>query len=243
MQTFDKYGSNYRDVVQRAIDFAGVEYEFFVKAKARIIRHLAARFDRGTDVSLLDVGCGVGALHDHLGGTFARICGVDVSGVSIETAKARHPEFEYRVMQGNEIPYPSDAFDIVTAINVLHHVDPKARPDFVREFKRVIRPRGFACIIEHNPLNPLTRLVVFRCPFDKDAHLLRATQANGLLKAAGFAQVRSSYFLLTPFSSAAAYSLERWLSAWPLGAQYVVVGERSGSASNALPPERAGPAS
>ena len=72
MQTFDQYGPNYRDVVQRAIDFAGLEYEFFVKAKARIIKQLATRFDRAADVSLLDVGCGVGILHDHLGGTCAR---------------------------------------------------------------------------------------------------------------------------------------------------------------------------
>jgi 2-polyprenyl-3-methyl-5-hydroxy-6-metoxy-1,4-benzoquinol methylase len=234
MQTFDQYASNYRNVVQRAIDFAGLEYEFFVKAKARIIKRLAARFDRAANVSLLDVGCGVGALHDHLGGTFARICGVDVSEGSIKAAKERHPDFEYRVMEGNQIPYPAAAFDIVTAINVLHHVDPEARSDFVLELKRVIRPNGLACIIEHNPFNPLTRLVVLRCPFDRDAHLLRAAQANRLLEAAGFAHVRASYFLLTPLSSAAARRLERWLSALPLGAQFAAVGESPGSDSDEL---------
>jgi 2-polyprenyl-3-methyl-5-hydroxy-6-metoxy-1,4-benzoquinol methylase len=239
MQTFDQYGPNYRDVVQRAIDFAGLEYEFFVKAKARIIKQLATRFDRAADVSLLDVGCGVGILHDHLGGTCARICGVDVSEVSIEAAKERHPDFEYRVMEGNQIPYPSAAFDIVTAINVLHHIDPEARRDFVLELKRVIRPSGVACIIEHNPLNPLTRLAVLRCPFDKDAHLLRAAQANRLLEAAGFAHVRANYFLLTPLSSRAACRLERWLSALPLGAQYAAVGEHRGDDSDELGPAEA----
>src|SRR5438552_279452 len=229
MQTFDQYEGNYRDVVQQAIDFAGLEYEFFVKSKARIIKQLATRFDRAADVSLLDVGCGVGILHDHLGGAFARICGVDVSELSIEAAKERHPYFEYRVMEGNRIPYPSAAFDIVTAINVLHHIDPPARRDFVLELKRLIRPSGLACIIEHNPLNPLTRLAVLRCPFDRDAHLLRAAQANRLLKAAGFAHVRASYFLLTPLSSKATHHLERWLSALPLGAQYASVGEHGGS--------------
>jgi 2-polyprenyl-3-methyl-5-hydroxy-6-metoxy-1,4-benzoquinol methylase len=236
MQTFDNYGSNYRDVVQQAIDFAGVEYEFFVKAKARMIKQLVAKFDRAADVSLLDVGCGVGALHDHLGGTFARICGADVSEVSIQAAKERHPEFEYRVMQENEIPYPSASFDLVTAINVLHHINRKARSDFVLELKRVIRPHGIVCIIEHNPFNPLTRLVVFRCPFDRDAHLLTSAQANRLLEAAGFAQVRASYFLLTPFSSAAAYRLERWLRLLPLGAQYAAVGERPGNDSSGFAP-------
>jgi 2-polyprenyl-3-methyl-5-hydroxy-6-metoxy-1,4-benzoquinol methylase len=235
MQTFDQYEGNYRDVVQRAIDFAGLEYEFFVRAKARMVEHLAAKFDR-VAISLLDVGCGIGLLHDHIGGKFARICGADVSEVSIQAAKGRHPEIEYRVMEPNKIPYPSAVFDIVTAINVLHHIDPEARPNFVLELKRVIRPNGVACIIEHNPLNPLTRLAVLRCPFDKDAHLLGAAQANRLLEAAGLARVRASYFLLTPFSSAAASSLERWLGALPLGAQYAAVGERPGSDSNGLAP-------
>src|SRR5437588_117500 len=105
MQTFDQYGPNYQDVVQRAIDFAGLEHEFFVKAKARIIKQLTTRFGRPADVSLLDVGCGVGILHDHLGDTCPHICGVDVSEVSIEAAKERHPEIEYRVMEGNHISY------------------------------------------------------------------------------------------------------------------------------------------
>jgi 2-polyprenyl-3-methyl-5-hydroxy-6-metoxy-1,4-benzoquinol methylase len=243
MQTFDQYGGNYRDVVQRAIDFAGMEYEFFVKAKARMVEHLAAKFDRAAHVSLLDVGCGIGILHDYLGGKFTRICGADVSEVSIEAAKGRHPEIEYRVMEGNKIPYPSAAFDIVTAINVLHHIDPEARPDFVLELKRVIRPNGVACIIEHNPLNPLTRLAVFRCPFDKDAHLLGAAQANRLLAAAGLARVHASYFLLTPFLSARATNLERWLSALPLGAQYAAVGERPSSDPKELAAAAAAPPS
>jgi len=243
MQTFDQYGGNYRDVVQRAIDFTGLEHEFFVKAKARIIKQLAAEFGPAAKVELLDVGCGVGALHDYLRGTFARICGADESKVSIEAAKKRHPEIEYRVMAGNQIPYPAAAFDVVTAINVLHHIDPEVRSDFVLELRRVIRPNGVACIIEHNPLNPLTRLAVLRCPFDKDAHLLRAAQANRLLKAAGLAHVRASYFLLTPLSSAPAYRLERWLSALPLGAQFAAVGKRLGSDPNEFAPAGAAPPS
>jgi len=90
----------------------------------------------------------------------------------------------------------------------------------------IVRPNGLICVIEHNPFNPLTRLAVLRCPFDKDAHLLRAAQARRLLERAGLTHVRSSHFLLTPFSSSAAHHVERWFSGLPLGAQYVVTGER-----------------
>ena len=47
---------------------------------------------------------------------------------------------------------------------------------FVADMVRVTRPGGLVCVIEHNPLNPLTRLAVNRCPFDADAVLLRSGQ-------------------------------------------------------------------
>jgi 2-polyprenyl-3-methyl-5-hydroxy-6-metoxy-1,4-benzoquinol methylase len=96
----------------------------FLRAKTRIIKQLAAakRLDPAAGASLLDVGCGVGGLHGALAGSFARICGVDVSDKSIEAARERNPRFEHRVMRGNSILYPTGVFDIVTAINVLHHV-------------------------------------------------------------------------------------------------------------------------
>jgi 2-polyprenyl-3-methyl-5-hydroxy-6-metoxy-1,4-benzoquinol methylase len=227
MQTFDQYGDNYKEVVQQSIDFVGVKYEFFVRAKIRMIEQFAAaKCLNPAAASLLDVGCGVGCLHGGLAGTFARICGVDVSQKAIEAARERNPRFEYRVMSGNSIPYPAGVFDMVTAINVLHHVDPASWQLVVFELKRVVRPNGLVCVIEHNPLNPMTRLAVLRCPFDKDAHLLGAPRARRLLKRAGLTHVRSSHFLLSPFSSAAAHHVERWFGQLPFGAQYVVTGER-----------------
>jgi SAM-dependent methyltransferase len=151
---------------------------------------------------------------------------VDVSEKSIELARKRNPGLEYRVMTGNSIPYPVGVFDMVTAVNVLHHVDPASWQLVVLELKRVARPNGLVCVIEHNPFNPLTRLAVLRCPFDKDAHLLGAAQVRRLLQGAGLTHVRSSHFLLTPFSSGAAHRVERWFGRLPLGAQYVVAGER-----------------
>jgi ubiquinone/menaquinone biosynthesis C-methylase UbiE len=228
MQTFDQYGDNYKEVVQRSIDFVGLQYDFFVKAKTRIIKQLAAAkcLDRTTGASLLDVGCGVGGLHGALAGTFVRICGVDVSEKSIEVARERNPRFEYRVMTGNSIPYPAGVFDMATAINVLHHVEPTSWHLVVLELKRVVRPNGLVCVIEHNPFNPLTRLAVLRCPFDRDAHLLTAAQARQLLEGAGLTNVRSDHFLLTPSSSAVAHRVEQWFGRLPVGAQYVATGER-----------------
>ena len=54
--------------------------------------------------------------------------------------------------------------------------------------RRVVRPGGLVCVIEHNPLNPLTRsLAVSRCEFDSDAVLLGASTTRKLMAAGGFA--------------------------------------------------------
>ena len=51
---------------------------------------------------------------------------------------------------------------------------------------------------EHNPLNPLTRFIVRRCPLDADAHLLGAGQARRLVCGAGFTSVAARYYLFLP---------------------------------------------
>jgi ubiquinone/menaquinone biosynthesis C-methylase UbiE len=227
MHTFDKYKSDYRNVVQQSIDFAGVQYDFFVAAKARMIKEVAAsKWPHRGDLVYLDVGCGVGTLHAHVANAFSRICGIDVSEKSLEAARERNPTCEYRVMEGGTLPYQAATFDLVTAINVLHHVVPADWTEFVLELKRVIRPGGLVTLIEHNPWNPLTRLAVYRCPFDKDAHLLSAARSRRLLKSAGLSNVSSRHFLLTPSSSTPALAIERWVSSVPLGAQYIATGER-----------------
>jgi hypothetical protein len=63
---------------------------------------------------------------------------------------------------------------------VLHHVPPTQWVGFLCEMRRVVRPDGLVCLIEHDPLNPLTKLVVARCEFDRDAVLLRAGRARAL---------------------------------------------------------------
>jgi hypothetical protein len=83
-----------------------------------------------------------------------------------------------------------------------------------------VRPGGVACIIEHNPYNPLTRLAVFRCPFDRDAVLLSEAQTASLFQEAGFRNILSEHFLLLPSAKPFARKVERALASLPLGAQY-----------------------
>jgi hypothetical protein len=107
---------------------------------------------------------------------------------------------------------------------VLHHVPPRKWADLLCETRRVLSPGGSLTVFEHNPLNPLTQLVVRTNVIDKDAVLLRRGHLMRLMAEAGFADLESRYILVTPFENAYARKLETALGSIPLGAQYYVTG-------------------
>ena len=143
---------------------------------------------------MLDVGCGVGSFHPLLRGMVGRLSGIDVSSASIAQARADNRDVDYRAFDGRSFPFDDAGFDLVTAICVLHHVAPAEWAHFMSEMRRVVRPGGLVCVIEHNPLNPLTRLAVARCEFDRDAVLLGAGKARKLMAAARLARDRRALF-------------------------------------------------
>lgn len=227
-QTFDSYKDNYRDVVQSSIDFSGLEHAFFMRAKARVLfEAIASRPHLGVpeELDYLDVGCGVGSFHPLVAGRFATVSGCDVSGESVEKAAAANPGAAYRAYDGKRLPYGDGQFDVLTTICVVHHVPPSEWTAFFAELRRVLKPGGMACVIEHNPFNPLTRLAVARCPFDEDAVLLAPRRVRGLFAGAGFSAIATRQFLFLPWENAPALAVERMLARLPLGAQYLSVAE------------------
>jgi SAM-dependent methyltransferase len=224
-QLFDAYDANYRQVVQSSIDFSGLSHDFFMQAKAELLEQaLRRRLGVPRAGRLLDVGCGVGTLHPYLQGLFDKIAGVDISAPCIAEASERHPNNSYAVAAPGT-PLPGENHDVTLTVCTLHHVPPGDWQAFVNDMVRVTRPGGLVCIIEHNPLNPLTRLAVNRCPFDADAVLLRAGQSEALLRQAGAKNVGTDFFLFLPLKMQLARRLERLIGAVPLGAQYLTCGE------------------
>lgn len=222
---FDAWRDDYEAAVDKSIDFSGLDHEFFLAAKADLLQEIAReRLQDPRDAYLLDVGCGVGRLHPHLGGRFGSIAGCDVSGESIDRARAENPGVRYALSAPGRLPYDDGAFDLVTASCVMHHVPPAEWASFAAELRRVTRPGGVAVVIEHNPWNPLTRLAVARCPFDRDAVLLSAGRIRRILAGAGFVRTGTRHFLLLPSAREAARRVERMLGFAPLGAQYAAIG-------------------
>lgn len=220
-QIFDEYKSTYNGVVQDSIGFSGLKHDFFLQAKADLLGRLVEeRLGCAKSIRALDVGCGVGALHPYLKQIFPDLDGCDISQESIARARHDNQWVKYAGYEAPTLPYADGGFDLAFAVCVVHHVPPVGWPAFFAEMKRVLRPGGVACIIEHNPFNPLTRLAVLRCPFDADAVLIRPARTESLFREQGFASIASEHFLLFPNDRPAFRKMERRLSHLPLGAQY-----------------------
>jgi SAM-dependent methyltransferase len=222
---FDAYSTTYDAEVNRALAFPGLTVDLFTRVKADYLVELIDReLPPAGSSSLLDVGCGVGNYHSLLAPRLGRIAGIDVSAACIETARERHPDVDYASFDGTAIPHADSTFDAAVAICVFHHVQPAQRAALTGEVRRVLRPGGIFAMFEHNPWNPLTMRVVNRCEFDRDAILLRKSEAEALLVAAGFRTVRTRFILAVPPVVRALYPLDRALSLLPVGAQYYTFG-------------------
>ena len=219
---FDEYGDTYHDEVGHSIAFAGQDLEFFTEAKADALLDLARRhLGDPARLRVLDVGCGPGETDAYLG-AFGDVHGVDISEELVKHARERNPDATYVHYEGRRLPYDDGVFDLAFAICVLHHVHPVEWGGFMGELVRVVRPGGLAVVVEHNPLNPLTRLVVARCAFDDDAILMGRTLVTELFRHAGAEPVEARFILFFPWRSKQLRRLEQRLGSVPLGAQYFV---------------------
>jgi SAM-dependent methyltransferase len=220
---FDRYRHTYKDEVQRSIGFSGQDVGFFTDVKACLLADAAERLvGPAQELSVLDVGCGVGLTDGYLRGRFRSLHGVDVSEGAVQEASVANPWASYASYDGRVLPFEDGRFDVAFAICVLHHVDPPDRQAFVVELGRVVRPGGVVLIFEHNPFNPLTRVAVNRCDFDRGVVLESRASTRRLFRSAGFAPAESRYIVFFPWRARGFRAAERPLGWLPLGAQYVV---------------------
>jgi len=222
---FDHFSSYYDELLEDPIcdKFAGSGRLYFHLRKRDVIRHYFQRMGHDTRrLSYLDVGCGRGELLMLMHTDFQRVCGCDPSEGMISAGECTHDTIEIRVQErATTLPYDNSEFDFVTAVCVYHHVPPEQRRQVTAELARVLKPGGIACVIEHNPLNPVTRFIVSRSPVDVNASLLTAAETSSLFLRQGFRIDWREYFLYLPERLYRSFHrVERWLTGVPLGGQY-----------------------
>ncbi len=93
---------------------------------------------------MLDCGCGTGANLEMLG-RFGRAYGFDLTAVGLQIGRE---EGRTRLARASvaAVPFPGDAFDVVTSFDVLYALDPPIEQAAAAEMFRVARPGGYLIV-------------------------------------------------------------------------------------------------
>ena len=128
------------------------DLRFFDRLAPRYDTHWIQRFARplharileavGDPSSVLDVGCGTGALLAAIGARWpkAALAGIDAAPGMAAVARTRLPSADVREGTAEALPWPDGAFDLVVTSLSFHHWRDQARG--IREAARVLRPGG-----------------------------------------------------------------------------------------------------
>lgn len=225
-EAFDEFASSYDQALEKGLRISGETKLYFAE---RRVEWLAARLKKAEFPvkQILDFGCGTGSATPCLFNFFSaeRVVGVDSSTASISVARTEHSGYPVEFGTPSEHP-PSGCFDLVFCNGVFHHVPPKQRAGVLEYISASLRPGGFFALWENNPLNPGTRFIMSRIPFDRDAETLFPWQARKMVESAGFAVRRVDFLFIFPRMLKVFRALEPVLSGLPLGAQYQVLSAR-----------------
>lgn len=224
---FDAFAPAYEDLLRDRLRdrFSSGQIDFFHRRKRDLITNWFAQ--RGLDTgtwNYLDVGCGQGDLLRLLSPEFAMSAGCDTSTGMVSKANSDRIVHQDDALR---LPFEDCSFDLVTAVCVYHHVPLNDRAALTFEVRRVLKPGATFCVIEHNPLNPITRLIVARSPVDVAAHLLSHRKTRRLMNECGVEVAGTSFFMFLPEPLyRRASKLDDALQWLPLGGQYAVFGRR-----------------
>lgn len=219
---FDKVADEYLAIHSRNIRFTGENPEYFARYKIEELHRRWAAAGRGAPGAILDFGTGVGASLPHLALMFpdAKLTALDVSQKCLAIAQARGIRADFVCYEGDKVPLPEEAFDLIFSSCVFHHIPGDEHVGLLAQLRGLLRPGGWLVIFEHNPVNPVTRYIVATCDFDENAVLIPAGGLKAREKAAGFSNIEVAYTGFFPGALRGLRVLEPYLSALPIGAQY-----------------------
>ena len=190
------------------VDAASGGYQYTTADKFST-RHVLARHQelilamgRLADRSVIDIGCGDGfstirfwdVAHPR------RLAGVDPAPNAIKVADRNRGErpIEFRVLDGERVPYPDRSFEVAIVQGVLHHADNPAMT--VREALRVADE---TVILEPNGLNPGLKLLEKVSTYHREHNERSYTRRRlkGWVEAAGGRVAREKFAIFVPIFS------------------------------------------
>jgi len=225
---FDLHADNYDLQCHLGLALSGETKQYFARGRIAFLRDWWTRNDRREPSRIVDLGCGLGDVTPILSDTFpfASVLGLDPSPKMIEYARSKFATDRVAFEAIDETSELEATCDLVHLNGVVHHVAPENRSDLFARIRALMRQEAIAAIFENNPLNPGTRMVMARIPFDRDACTLPFWKLKTALREAEFVPIVSRHLFYFPRALRFLRPLEGWLGQFPFGAQYAVLAER-----------------
>ena len=118
-------------------------YWWFVARRRLIVSLLDSTYPRDGRLRLLDIGCGTGAMLDMLA-PFGDVTGADFAPEALQFCRARGEAqgraYPLTRADVRRLPFATDSFDAVTAMDVIEHIDDDKAA--ASEIFRVLKPGG-----------------------------------------------------------------------------------------------------
>jgi len=116
---------------------------WFVGRRTLIFDQIDRVYHGHTDLEILDVGCGTGLNMKYLA-QYGQVTGADLSSTALNFCRVRgHTRLIKAPIEG--LPFPDNTFDLVTALDIIEHLDDDLAG--LREIRRVLKPGGRVFIL------------------------------------------------------------------------------------------------
>ncbi|ARN82518.1 bifunctional 2-polyprenyl-6-hydroxyphenol methylase/3-demethylubiquinol 3-O-methyltransferase UbiG [Methylocystis bryophila] len=196
-------------------------------------RHLGRERDADlAGLSIADIGCGGGILAEALAELGAKVTGVDPAPNNVEIAR-RHAaksglDIDYRNTTAEALAATGESFDIVTALEVIEHVEgPKA---FVATLARLVKPGGllFLATIDRTFKSFVLAIVGAEyvlgwVPRGTHSHekFVRPDELSGWLRVAGMREIDRAGMSFSPLT-------RQWAKGADTGVNYLMAAKKDG---------------
>ena len=225
-ELFDK-SAEYDDMLNKGISLSGEDKYFFIHGR---FADLQKNIPAGKKINaVLDFGCGVGDATILIKKFFphAAITGNDTAAEALKYAREKNSDNgKIRYIEIKDFNLKNE-FDLCYVNGVFHHIPLDQRADAAKMIYDALKPGGLLALFENNPLNPGTKMVMSRIPFDKDAITLVPSETRKLLETAGFKlKIKPRFLFYFPKFLSFLRPIEKLFIHFPMGAQYYFLAEK-----------------
>jgi ubiquinone/menaquinone biosynthesis C-methylase UbiE len=110
-----------------------------------------------SDAVVLEIGCGLGRIMQHLAGSYREVHGIDISSKMVEQGARRLAHLEnlhFHHGNGYDLePFANESFDLVYSALVFQHMPKTIAYNYLLEARRVLRPGGLLSLQVPNLLD------------------------------------------------------------------------------------------